>query len=140
MGILDSIKSGIKGHFDKRQEEREMMEKLQFEADLQRRQTFEEEFRKNALEVAKAKAKQDAARLSGIQKLRAENRLRRLTQIDANKPMGFFEKMRTYTQKNMARREANLKRTAEMRETARKMREERKNTAPKRRPFSPSNI
>lgn len=124
MTIIDGIKNGFKKHFDKKKEEREMLEKLQLEAEMQRRTMFQQEFKENALEVARAKAKQDAAKLSGLQKLRATNRARRLTQ-DGQNPGSSFSKLSEYTQKNLARTEENKKRTQEMRETAKKMREDR---------------
>lgn len=124
MSIFESIKSGISGHFEKKKKEREMMEQLQLEAEQQRRLIFQEEFKKNALEVARAKAKKDAAKLSGLQKLRAVNRARRLTET-GKEPGSMFSKLSEYTQKNLAKREENLKRTEEMREMAKKIREEK---------------
>jgi len=132
MSVLDSIKSGISNHFEKKKKEREMMEQLQLEASMQQRQIFQEEFKKNALEVARAKAKQDAAKLSGLQKLRATNRARRLTET-GQEPGSMFSKLSEYTQKNLARKEENIKRTEEMRETAKKMQEERLVTQQKTR-------
>jgi len=117
MNVLEDIKEGITKHFDKRKQDREMMEKLQKEADLQQAQIFQEEFKRNALEVAKARAKKQAAELSGLQRLRATNRARRLTESGTT-PGSFFSKLSEYTQKNIANREANLKRTAEMRGVA----------------------
>jgi len=123
MGVWSSIKSGIKKHFDKKKEEQEMMDRLRLEARMQQQQIFEEEFKKNALEVAQANARKQAANLSGLQKLRALNRSRRLTESGSN-PGSFFSRMAEYTQKNLAKREENLKRTAELRDAAKKMREE----------------
>ena len=120
MGILDSIQTGISNHFEKKKREREMMEQLQTEAQMQQRIIFQEEYKKNALEVARARAKKDAAKLSGLQKLRAINRARRLTE-SGQEPGSMFSKLSEYTQKNLARREENIKRTAEMRETAKKI-------------------
>lgn len=138
MGLLDSFKAGIQNHFNKRKEEREMIEKLQLEAKIQEKQTFEEEFKKYAKDVAISKAKKDAARLSGYQKLKAANRLRNLQRTDMATPMGFFEKIQVHTQKNLARREENLKRTTELREIAKKEREKRMLNRPiPRKPFAP---
>ncbi len=123
MGILESIKSGIEGHFEKRKEDQEFMDNLRRESEAQKRLIFEEEFRKNALEVAKAEAKREAAQKSGLQKLRATNRLRRLNEVKES-PDSFFGKLSSYTHRNIANREANLKRTEELRETAKKIRED----------------
>jgi len=124
MGVWDTIKSGFKKHFDKKKEEQEMMDRLRLEARMQQQQIFEEEFKKNALEVAKAKAKKQAANLSGLQKLRALNRARNLTESGQN-PSSFLSKLAEYTQKNLAKREENLKRTAELRAMAKQMREQK---------------
>lgn len=134
---VEGIKERLSDNSEKKKEEKEFISRMQLEAEVRRREVFEEEYRKNALIVAQAKAKKDAAELSGIQKLRAMNRVRRLESPDAQNP-GMFSKLRAYTQENMARREANLKRTKELQEAARKMREERYNklkTQPIRKPF-----
>ncbi|KKK63035.1 hypothetical protein LCGC14_2998350 [marine sediment metagenome] len=125
MGFFDYIKEGIKNHFDKKKEDREMVEKWQKEVDLQKQQIFEDEFKKNALEVARGEAKKDAASKSGLQKLRATNRLRNLENNNMA-PGSFFNKLSEYTQKNLAKRQENMKKTDEMRATAKKMREETK--------------
>ncbi len=142
MGIWESLTSGVKNHFDKKKEEREWMENLQREANAQQKILFESEFRKNALEVAKAKAKKDAANLSGLQKLRAMNRARNLTNSGQNENL--LSKLSQFTQKNIAKREENLKRTAELREAAEKMKNNPITnkpgmTIPKRKPFGSSN-
>ncbi len=121
MGILDSLTQGIKASFQKRKEERENLQRLQQEADAQRLRIFNEEFRQNSLEVVTRKAKEDANKLSGLQKLRALNRARRLTEPSSS----FFSKMSQFTQKNIARREENIKRTEELRKEAKKMREDK---------------
>lgn len=139
MSILDSIKEGVRGHFDRKKEDKEAMDKLRKEADMQQRLLFEQEFRKNALEVAKAKAKKDAAQASGLQKLRAINRARRLSQQTPDQqPMGFLSKLSEHTRRNLANREANLKRTEEMRKAAKEIREGKKvQTNPQRKAFEP---
>ena len=124
MDFFGSIKSGLKNHFDKRKEQQEYMERLQFEANIEKKRVFEEEFKKHATDIAIGKAKEDAARLSGMQKLRATNRLRNLSNADQN-PGSFFEKLGEYTKKNMARREENLKRTEMMRQEAEKIKQGR---------------
>jgi hypothetical protein len=113
MGIFDSIKESLANHFDKQKEDKEMMERLRKEADMQRRLAFEEQYKINAKEVAIAKAKRDAARLSGLQKLRAENRARQL-ESSSGESAGMFQKFQEYTQKNIARREQNLSMTQKM--------------------------
>ena len=123
MGFLDIIKNGMKNHFDKKKEEREMMEKMQREVDFQKQEIFRDEFKKNALEVARAKAKKEAAIQSGLQKLRSTNRARNLEEHKMV-PGSFFGRLSEYTQKNIANREKNLGKTQLMRNTAKYMREE----------------
>jgi len=126
MGFFDSAREKIREHFEKGKADREKMEEMQKDITAQRQQIFEEQFKKNSLEVAKAKAYKDAAQKSGIQKLRAENRLRRLNQNSSEPEPGTWrEKMRDYTAKNIARREENLKITEEMRAKAEEIRNER---------------
>lgn len=124
MSIFSSISDGIKNHFDKNRERREMMERLQRDADAQRLITFKEEFGRNAKEVAIVQAKKEAAELSGLRKLRATNRVRNLSH-QVPQPGTFFEKMSVWTKKNKARMHENLARTAELRATAEKERREK---------------
>lgn len=124
MGFLDSFKNSVQNHFDKQKEEREMIERIQKEARAHKLQVMEEEFRANSLKVAEAQAKRDAATKSGLAKLRAINRARNLSNPN-NPPDSFFAKLQDYTQKNIARREENMKRTEEMRNTAEQMKQDR---------------
>ncbi|KKN09619.1 hypothetical protein LCGC14_1044740 [marine sediment metagenome] len=112
MGFFDFIKEGVSNHFEKRKQDQELVDRIRKETAVQERQIFEEQMRKDALEVAKAKAKKEAAELSGLKKMRAENRLRNLNNPQSRE--GFLGKMREYTQRNIARREENLRRTAEI--------------------------
>ena len=115
MNFFASIKNSVQRGLEKRREDNERMNQIRKEADMERRRVFEEEFKKHSLEVARKRAYKDAAKLSGIQKLRAENRLRRLNESSSvPMPGSFFEKLRDYTAKNIARREENLKRTEEV--------------------------
>lgn len=125
MQIFDSIKDSISSHFERKKVDREMMERLEKDAENERRIIFQQEFKKNALEVARSKAKEDAAKMSGLQRLRAKSRSRNLDRSSANPPGSFFEKFAEYTQKNMARRDENLKRTEMMRSEAEKIKAER---------------
>ncbi len=132
MGFFDSIKEGISNHFESKKKEREVMENLRKDAARQQQIVFEEQFRINAKVVAIAKAKNDALKLSGLQKLRASNRVRRLT--EPKESVGtWFDKLSEYTQKNIANRETNLKRTEAMQKDAKEMREERMDKVKKER-------
>lgn len=116
MGFFDVVKSTIQQSLDKKKEDKEMMDRLRKEAAMEERILFEKAFKENSLEVAKKKAYEDAAKKSGIQKLRATNRARRLT--ESSQADNFIGKLSAFTQKNMARRDENLKRTAELRQVA----------------------
>lgn len=121
---FESIQQKIQERQQKKKEEQEFTRRLQLQAEVEGRIAFEEEYKKNAKIVAIAKAKRDAASKSGLQKMRAEDRARRL-QESGSEPGSFFDKMATYTQKNLAKREENLKRTAEARDAAKKMRDQK---------------
>ncbi len=112
MSFFDWIKDGVSNHFEKKKQDQELVDRIRKETAIQERQIFEEQMRKDALEVAKAKAKREAAELSGLKKMRAENRLRNLNNPQSRE--GFLGKMREYTQRNIARREENLRRTDEI--------------------------
>lgn len=124
MGFLDTIKQSVQKHLDKKKEERERIERIQKDVEVQENIVFEKKYRENALKVAIDRAERDAERKSGIQRLQARNRVNRLKESQDNPTPNTFAKFRDYTQRNLARQEENLKRTAEMREVAKKMREE----------------
>lgn len=106
---------------EKKRQDREMMEQLQKEAKAHQLIVFQEEYRKNSFEVAKARAKKDAASKSGLQKLRAVNRAQRLS--EPSNMNSFFSKFSAYTQNNLAKKEENMKRTELMKSTAKQIRE-----------------
>lgn len=136
MGVFDSLKATLQGHFNKKKEDKEFEDRLRLEAAIQKRQLYEEQYRKDALEVAKAQAYKESAEATGLSKLRATNRSRRLRDNDVA-PGSTFDKLREFTQKNKARTEANMKRTEEMRAAGKKIQEDRLNkvNSPIRKPF-----
>lgn len=101
------------------------MHRLRIQAEQERQLAFEEEFKKNAKTVAIIRAKKDAAKLSGLQKLRAVERARRLENQNPETQPNALRKLSEYTQRNMARRDANLKRTQEVRAAAKEMKDQR---------------
>lgn len=124
MGFLGSISQGIKGHFEQRKIQQVRLEKLRRDADVEYSKIFQDEFKKNSREVAKAKAEKDAAEMSGLQKLRATNRARNLSGAGID-PGTFFGKFSDYTKGNIARREENLKKTEELRGVAKQEKEKK---------------
>lgn len=138
--LLGNLKKKFAENQERKRIEKEELARMQREVDFQAKQAFQEEFKKNALKVAIGRAKRDAAKKSGIQKLVALNRAKRLQESGVKDPSNFFSKFSAYTQKNLARREENLKRTEEMREAAKKIKEEKPNirTPERRKPFEPS--
>ena len=128
MSFFDTAREKIREHFERNKLDREKMEMLHREAEMQRQQVFEEQFKKDSLEVAKRQAYKDSAEKSGLQKLRAETRIRRLNENSSTPEPGTWrEKLRDYTSKNIARRQENLKRTEEIRGKAEEMKQERMN-------------
>ena len=122
--FLGNLKQKFQDHLNRKEEEKREMERMQREIDFERKRVFQEEFKKNALKIAVGQAKKDAANKSGLQKLRSLNRLRRLNEPNATDPGNFFANFSAYTQRNLAKREENLKRTQAMREEAKRIREE----------------
>ena len=124
MGIFQNLRDEVQDHFSKRKEERARFEAIQREVEFQKRQMFEERYKENALEVARASAIRAAEKKSGIAKLRAMNRADRLTEPGETSGT-FWGKLSEYTQKNVARREDNIRRTEGLRDAAKKMREQK---------------
>lgn len=119
--FLDRIKESLAGTMEKRKQEQEYIESLQVQARAEQKRIFEEEYKKKALEMAKARAIADAERLSGYRKFQALNKAINLEQ-NAQGPGG-FSKLAEYTQKNLARTQQRLERTKIMREAARQEKE-----------------
>ncbi|KKN13991.1 hypothetical protein LCGC14_1000680 [marine sediment metagenome] len=113
MGFWDNLKEEWAEKARIRKEEEELIRRLKIEAEVEKKRVFEEEFRKNIFEINIGKAKKEAAEKSGLQKLRAVNRVRNLEKIEKN-PSGFLGKLSEYTQRNMAKREENLKKRDEL--------------------------
>lgn len=145
MGLWENIQKGFGSYFDKQAAQREHIEELDREIEIKKRQLFDEQYKKDALTVATASALKDSAQLSGLKKLRASNRARNLKN---NKmvPGSPYSKLAEFTQKNIAKRDANLERTKLMRADAAKMKEERlqqrltRRTTPTRQPWSSNRI
>ncbi len=135
MGFIDSIKNAIGNKVEKRKEEQAIIDRIQLEAEVERQRVFEIEMRKHSLKVAIAKAKKDAAKLSGVQKMRAENRLRNLNK-QGLQPRNVFSKLQEYTQRNLAKREERLKHTASIREVTTPQRQQ----PIRRKPFTPTSL
>ncbi len=127
--LLENIRDKFRENAERKAQDREQIRRINIEVETERKRIFEEELKKNSLEVATARAKKDAARLSGIQKLRAQNRVRNLNRND-QAPGSFFSKMSEYTQKNLARTEENKKRVASLRADAKTINEDRLNKKP----------
>lgn len=122
--LFQSIQEKIRENSAKKKEEQDFLRRLRVQAEQERRIAFEQEYLKNAKIVAISKAKKEAAEKSGLQKLRALNRAQRL-QESSGEPTTFFDKLGVYTQKNLVKRDENMKRTAEQRKMAKEMREKR---------------
>ncbi|KKN08453.1 hypothetical protein LCGC14_1056570 [marine sediment metagenome] len=116
MGFWDNLKEEWAEKARIKKEEEEMIRRLKIEAEVEKKRIFEEEFRKNIFKIAQGKAKKEAAEKSGLQKLRAMNRVKNLEILEKN-PSGFLGKLSEYTQRNIAKREENMKRTAEVKKT-----------------------
>lgn len=123
MGILGSLKSSLQSSFDRKREEREYEERIRKESEIQRMQEVGLQNRQREREMAIAQAKMDINRKFGIERLRAINRVNTLT--DPNSSVSGFSKLSEYTQKNKARAAMNIQKTQEMREAAKRLREER---------------
>ncbi len=141
--MFENLLGNLKQKFQESQQRKELekaeLARMQREVDFQKKQIFEDQFKKDALEVAKAQAKKEAAELSGLKKMRAQNRLRNLNKTGLDNPANMFSKLAAYTQKNIARREENLKRTQDMRDAGKKMVGEKGVIVPGiRKPFQPS--
>jgi hypothetical protein len=122
LSLLDKGKKVVSDFFDKKKEEREFQEKLDREARETERRVYEQEFRKAALKASMIRARRDAEQKSGLAKLRAIN----TSMSGGGAPKGnFLTKLSEYTQANIARREANIRRTEALRKAAIEMRQKK---------------
>lgn len=121
--VVQNLQERYKESAERKKEEREFLRRLELQAQAEKQRIFKEEYAKNAREVAIVQAKREAAQKTGLQKLRAANRLRNLQSNDTQED-SFLGKLSAYTRNNLAKREQNLKKVAEQRELARQMREQ----------------
>lgn len=129
-GIISSVKGRIQHYFDERAEQQEQQDKLDKEVRDEERRLYAQEYRKNALEAARLRARREALEKSGLAKLRAVNDIHNLKN---NKPRkGFLQDLSEYTKANLKRREENLRKTEEMRKAAMEQRQRRIASAPLR--------
>lgn len=124
MEIWDSLKESLQRNSERKEREKQIINDARLEVEIEKQKIFQEAFKKNALEVAKGQAYKEAAEKSGLQKLRAVNRSRRLNENNIT-PGSIFERLSEYTKKNLANRQENLDRTKAMRNTALEMKETR---------------
>lgn len=108
MGVFSFVKDKSQEYFDKRKEDKEFEEKLRREAEMNQKLIYEQEYKKAALKATLIKARRDAEKNTGLAKLRALNTIENLKQ--PHRP-GALSRLSEYTHANIARREANLKRS-----------------------------
>ena len=143
MSFWDSIKEGLKNHFDKNKAQEEQIAEITRLNKIEASNAFASEFTRTQKKVLIAKAKRDANVKSGNQRYQAANRLRNLEKED--NPASVFDNFKQYTRSNLARREERLKETEAKRQLNQKMRLERVNKLQQnkiqsttiRKPFSP---
>lgn len=111
----------IKRYFDERAQSRHADDELRAQAEREERLLYEREYKKAAHKAAMIKAKRDAEEKTGLAKLRAISQ--------ANSSSGGFagrlQAFKEYREKNIMRREQNLKRTAALRRASLDMRRDK---------------
>lgn len=124
--LVNDVRSKLSENNAHNKADKEIIHRIRLEADIERKEVFEKEMRKNTLRVARIEARKEAEKASGIQKLFAENRLINLNKVHKNAQDTLYSKLSNYTRANLARRNENMERTARLRMVATKMKEERK--------------
>lgn len=120
MSLLNKIRSVL----NKRSEEKNRDIDLENEIKREEEAIYKKEYRRQAIEAAKIKAKLDATRKVGLAKLRA---VAKQESLESKKPKtGFLGRLSEYTQANLQRREAMIQRTAKLRSAAKQDMERRK--------------
>ena len=122
MGIFDTLKGKTAEYFDKRNEDKEFEDRPRKEAEMNQRLIYEQEYKKAALKASIIRAKQEAEKKTGYAKLKALDMAERLGQ--PRKP-GMMSRLHEYTQANLARGDANIQRTAKLKEAIRQQETER---------------
>lgn len=118
MGFFGSIGKGIKRSFEKNKADKEELKKLRRQMDIEEKLAFEKEFKKQSLEAAKIRAKERAAKFTGMAKLKELQKLDSLKKRDPS----HMSRLSTMMQRNLQRTEENKKRNLE---TQRLVKEER---------------
>ena len=124
MNLLKNLKKKFDNYQKTKRYEDAETRKIELEARAEQERVFREEYRKHLIEKAKIQAERDAVNKSGIAKMRAINQ-----KYSSDKPRpNFFNKLSEYTKANIARREANMKRSSELRKAASQIRGNKVNT------------
>lgn len=139
MKFLEKLKQEWDAKREKRRADQAVIDRYKLEADIEAKKAFQEEYRKHIKTIAIGKAKKDAARKSGIMKQRAQQRVRNL-QDPRSESKDLFSRLGEYTQRNIARREENLKRTAETRSQIPQRGFPGAQAAQRRKPFAPTRM
>lgn len=125
--VVNDIKSKLAERDRQKKADQAMIHQMDVQAKQIERQEFQTAYRANAKKVAIASANKRAAESTGYQKLVAMNRARHLA-TNNQAPGGAFEKLKNYTQANLAKREENIKATEQRRIDAKKVKDERESS------------
>ena len=118
------FKSKSKEFFDKREQERKEEEALRRQQATYDKIAFEKAFRESGQKAAKIRAQREAGERTGLRKLRAIGRVEDLGQENRKE---FLPKLSEFMNRNLKKREENLRKTAVLRAEAEKMKQQRTN-------------
>ena len=139
MNFWQSFKDELERRKQRKKDDQEIMDKARFDAEVQRKIVYEDELRKQTIELAISGAKREAAEASGMKKHRAENRLRNLQKTGGQPAQGFLSKLSEYTTRNMARTEERKQRQEERMKSPQDIKKETVQPF-QRKPFTPSRL
>ncbi len=121
MSLFDSIKESINRGIQKRKQNRDKFDSMQTEQRFEEMLSFDQESKRRSLIEANRIVEEDSRNLQGVQKLRAMNRVGRLTEPSSPR----FGSLSEITQRNKARTRDNIERTKRMRAEAKRMQQEK---------------
>ena len=124
MGIFDTVKEKFRESQDKKDLERAQFDALRKEQQQMEQIEFEKEFRRSSLELARKRAKRDALKKSGLEKMRALERSERMKQPRSQMSSKLAE-FSALTARNRERTEKNRELAVKKRDLAKELNEER---------------
>ncbi len=124
MSFFDKLKEEFSEKSRRRKQDQEVIDKLKLEAEVERKIVFEKKMRVKLIKDAKDRALRDVEKKTGLQRFKAQNRVRNIEKLESN-PGGRFSKLSEYTQRNLAKTQERREKNDQLQKALREEREKK---------------